>query len=69
MEKHSTILHNTAFDNLVIIINSRETQRRSSCSFATFIMLPKANPHYISKLFEEFKLKIPKEIYSYIERK
>jgi hypothetical protein len=32
-------------------------------------MLPKANPHYISKkLFEEFKLKIPKEIYSYIEK-
>lgn len=61
---------NTAFDNLINIINSRETQEEVAVRLlTTHLMLPKANPHYISKkLFDEFKLKIPKEIYSYVEK-
>lgn len=61
---------NTAFDNLINIINSRETREEVAVRLlTTHLMLPKANPHYISKkLFEEFKLKIPKEIYGYIEK-
>jgi hypothetical protein len=32
-------------------------------------MLPKANPKYISKkLFDELKLKVPKNIYKYIAK-
>ncbi|MEL1239926.1 exopolysaccharide transport family protein [Flavobacterium flavipallidum] len=61
---------NTAFDNLINIINSRETQEEVAVRlFATHIMLPKPNPKYISKkLWEELRLKVPKDIYKYIER-
>jgi uncharacterized protein involved in exopolysaccharide biosynthesis len=61
---------NTSFDNLINIINSRETQEEVAVRlFATHIMLPKANPKYISKkLFDELKLKVPKNIYKYIAK-
>jgi succinoglycan biosynthesis transport protein ExoP len=61
---------NTAFDNLINIINSRETQEEVAVRLlATHLMLPKANPKFISKkLFDELKLKVPKEIYNYIEK-
>ncbi|MGZ0016169.1 exopolysaccharide transport family protein [Yeosuana sp. AK3] len=60
---------NIAFDNLINIINSRETQEEVAVRLLTIhLMLPKANPKFISKeLYEELKLKIPKEIYNYIE--
>jgi succinoglycan biosynthesis transport protein ExoP len=60
---------NTAFDNLINIINSRETQEEVAVRLLTIhLMLPEANPHYISKkLYDELKLKIPKDIYGYIE--
>jgi hypothetical protein len=46
------------------IINSRETQEEVAVRlFATHIMLPKANPKYISKkLFDELKLKVQKHL-------
>ncbi|CAD0009902.1 exopolysaccharide transport family protein [Flavobacterium chungangense] len=61
---------NTAFDNLINIINSRETQEEVAVRLlATHLMLPKANPKFISKkIFDELKLKVPKEIYDYIEK-
>jgi succinoglycan biosynthesis transport protein ExoP len=61
---------NTAFDNLINIINSRETQEEVAVRLLTIhLMLPEANPHYISKkLYDELKLKIPKDIYGYIEK-
>lgn len=61
---------NTAFDNLINIINSRETQEEVAVRLlATHLMLPEANPKYISKkLFDELKVKVPKDIYNYIEK-
>jgi succinoglycan biosynthesis transport protein ExoP len=61
---------NTAFDNLINIINSRETQEEVAVRLlTTHLMLPKANPKFISKkMFDELKLKVPKEIYNYIEK-
>ena len=61
---------NTAFDNLINIINSRETQEEVAIRLLTqHLMLPKSNPRYISKkLYDEFKLKIPSNIYNYIEK-
>jgi uncharacterized protein involved in exopolysaccharide biosynthesis len=60
---------NIAFDNLINIINSRETQEEVAVRLlAIHLMLPEADPKFISKeLFEEFKLKVPKEIYNYVE--
>ena len=61
---------NTAFDNLINIINSRETQEEVAVRLlATHLMLPEANPKYISKkLYDELRLKVPKDIYNYIEK-
>ncbi|MBI9039868.1 hypothetical protein [Lutibacter sp.] len=61
---------NIAFDNLINIINSRETQEEVAVRLLTLhLMLPEANPKYISKkLYDELKLKVPEEIYSYIEK-
>jgi uncharacterized protein involved in exopolysaccharide biosynthesis len=58
-----------AFDNLITIIRSRETQEEVAVRlFAIHLMLPEADPKYISKkLFDELKLKVPKNIYNYIE--
>jgi succinoglycan biosynthesis transport protein ExoP len=60
---------NTAFDNLINIINSRETQEEVAVRLlALHIMLPEPNPKYISKkLYDELILKIPEDIYTYIE--
>lgn len=61
---------NTAFDNLINIILSRETQEEVAIRLlAQHLMLPKANPKYISSAnYEKFKAKIPKELYNYIEK-
>lgn len=61
---------NTAFDNLINIIDSRETQEEVAIRLlAQHLMLPEANPKYISKaLFDEFKKKIPKDLYNYVEK-
>ncbi len=60
---------NTAFDNLINIINSRETQEEVAIRLlALHLMLPEANPKYISKeLFDEFQKKIPEDLYEYVE--
>jgi succinoglycan biosynthesis transport protein ExoP len=60
---------NTAFDNLINIINSRETQEEVAIRLlAQHLMLPEANPKFISKeLFDEFQKKIPKGLYKYVE--
>jgi uncharacterized protein involved in exopolysaccharide biosynthesis len=60
---------NSAFDNLINIIKSRETQEEVSIRLlALHLMMPEANPKYISKvLFDKFKKKIPKDLYKYIE--
>lgn len=61
---------NIAFDNLINIINSRETQEEVAVRLLTIhLMLPEANPKYISKkIFDELRLKVPKDIYDYIEK-
>jgi succinoglycan biosynthesis transport protein ExoP len=61
---------NTAFDNLINIILSRETQEEVAIRLlAQHLMLPKANPIYISSVnYEKLKVKIPQELYKYIER-
>lgn len=61
---------NTAFDNLINIINSRETQEEVAIRLlAEHLMLPEANPKYISKaLFDEFKEKIPADLYNYVAK-
>lgn len=60
---------NSAFDNLINIINSRETQEEVAVRLlAIHLMLSEANPKFISKkLYDELKLKIPKDLYNYIE--
>jgi succinoglycan biosynthesis transport protein ExoP len=60
---------NTAFDNLINIIKSRETQEEVAVRLlAIHLMLPEANPKYISKeLYDKLKIKVPAEIYNYIE--
>lgn len=60
---------NTAFDNLINIIKSRETQEEVAIRLLTLhLMLPEANPKYISKgLYDEFKLKVPTNLSDYIE--
>lgn len=61
---------NTAFDNLINIILSRETQEEVAIRLlAQHLMLPKANPKYISSAnYDKLKVKIPKELYNYIEK-
>jgi len=60
---------NTAFDNLINIIESRETQEEVAIRLlAQHLMLPEANPKYISKtFFDELKRKIPKDLFNYVE--
>ena len=59
---------NIAFDNLINIINSRETQEEVGIRLLSLhLMLPEADPKYISKsLYEEFQKKIPEDIYKYV---
>ena len=61
---------NTAFDNLINIIESRETQEEVAIRLlALHLMLPEANPKYISKTFyDELKSKIPADLYNYVEK-
>ena len=61
---------NTAFDNLINIVLSRETQEEVAIRLlAQHLMLQQANPQYISNAnFDKLKVKIPKEIYKYIEK-
>ena len=68
-KKFSTQATNAAFDNLINIIKSRETQEEVVVRLlAIHLMLPEANPQYISKeLYDELKLKVPADIYNYIE--
>lgn len=60
---------NTAFDNLINIINSRETQEEVAVRLlALHLMLPEANPKYISEaLYNELRLKVPEEIYAHVQ--
>jgi succinoglycan biosynthesis transport protein ExoP len=62
---------NAAFDNLINIINSRETQEEVAIRLlAQHLMLPKANPKYISKTFyDQLRSKIPSSLYKYVVRK
>jgi uncharacterized protein involved in exopolysaccharide biosynthesis len=61
---------NTAFDNLINIIKSRETQQEVAIRLLSqHLLLPKADPKYISpKLYAELKKKIPAYLYTYVER-
>lgn len=61
---------NTAFDNLINIIQSRETQEEVGIRLLVqHLMLPKANPKFISAAnHEKLISKIPKELYQYIEK-
>ncbi|MEM0575480.1 hypothetical protein [Flavobacterium polysaccharolyticum] len=61
---------NAAFDNLINIINSRETQEEVAVRLlAQHLMLPKANPKYISKTFyDQLKSKVPASLYKYVVR-
>ncbi|MGG9961980.1 hypothetical protein [Ferruginibacter sp. SUN106] len=59
---------NTAFDNLINIIKSRETQEEVAIRLLSqHLLLPKADPKYISpKLYAELKKKIPAYLYAYV---
>ncbi|APZ45118.1 hypothetical protein BW723_01875 [Polaribacter reichenbachii] len=61
---------NSAFDNLINIIKSRETQEEVAIRLlALHLMLPEANPKYISEdLFKKFQKKIPKRLYNYVAK-
>ena len=61
---------NTAFDNLINIIKSRETQQEVAIRLLSqHLLLPKADPKYISpKLYAELKKKIPAYLYNYVAR-
>jgi len=59
---------NTAFDNLINIIQSRETQEEVAVRLlAQHLMLEEQNDKYISKAFyDELKKKIPEDLYNYV---
>lgn len=61
---------NIAFDNLINIINSRETQEEVAIRLLSqHLLLSKPDSKFISdKTFEELKADIPKEIYRYVVR-
>lgn len=61
---------NTAFDNLINIIQSRETQEEVAIRLlAQHLMLPKADPRYISSAnYDKLQSKIPKDLYQYIAK-
>ncbi|MFD0798318.1 exopolysaccharide transport family protein [Maribacter chungangensis] len=69
-KKFSTQATNSAFDNLINIIKSRETQEEVAVRLlALHLMLPEANPKYISKeLYDELKATVPEDIYTYVEK-
>lgn len=59
---------NIAFENLINIVNSRETQQEVAIRLLSqHLLLSKANPKYISaKSFAELKRLVPADIYQYI---
>jgi len=59
---------NTAFDNLINIVKSRETQEEVAIRLLSqHLMLTAADPKYISpKLYEAFRKKIPAYLYKYV---
>jgi uncharacterized protein involved in exopolysaccharide biosynthesis len=61
---------NIAFDNLINIINSRETQEEVAIRLLSqHLMLEAPNDKYISaKAYKEFKEVIPEELYQYVVR-
>lgn len=61
---------NTAFDNLINIIKSRETQEEVAIRLLSqHLLLSKADPKYISpKLYAAFKGKIPAYLYDYVAK-
>jgi hypothetical protein len=60
---------NTAFDNLINIIESRNKEEVAIRLLAMHLMLHEANPKYISKpLYDELKIKFP-QIYTSMWRK
>ena len=61
---------NTAFDNLINIINSRETQEEVAIRLLSqHLLLDKADPKYISqKSLDDLKKITPKYIYSYVRK-
>ncbi|TYA78484.1 GumC family protein [Seonamhaeicola marinus] len=67
-KKFNYFASNTAFDNLINLINSRETQEEVAIRLlAQHLMLPEADPKYISAAhFKELKSKIPEDIYDYV---
>ncbi len=67
-KKFNYFASNTDFDNLINLINSRETQEEVAISLlAQHLMLEKADPKYISeKHFKELKSKIPDDLYDHV---
>jgi len=67
-KKFSTQATNTAFDNLINIIKSRETQEEVAVRLlALHLLLPEANRKYISnEHYEELKVSVPEEVYGYL---
>lgn len=61
---------NIAFDNLINIINSRETQEEVAIRLLSqHLLLSKPNSKFISdKTLEELKADVPKEIYRYVAK-
>lgn len=59
---------NTAFDNLINIINSRETQEEVAIRLLSqHLLLPAADQKYIHpKLYDALQGKIPEDIYKYV---
>ena len=67
-KKFNYMATNTAFDNLINIINSRETQEEVAIRLLSqHLLLPAADRKYISpKLYDELQEKIPNDIYDYV---
>ncbi len=64
----SYFANNTAFDNLINVITSRETQKGVAIRLlAQHLMLPQADPRYISKAaYDDLRRITPKHIYALI---
>lgn len=67
-KKFNYLAANTAFDNLINIIKSRETQEEVAIRLLSqHLLLPAADEKYISaKLYDELKEKIPEDIYKFV---
>ena len=67
-KKFNYLATNTAFDNLINIINSRETQEEVAIRLLSqHLLLPAADKRYMSPdLYNAFHLKIPEELYDYV---